>query len=820
MSNGPLRLWALMTRIRSWLLPAVLVAAQLVMWPGMALTDDTPLDRGAAAAAVAAIVLAGVCLCWRRRAPVAVAVAVAALLSVAFWAGSYDHLTLISVADLIALYSVAVHRSTRTVLLMGAGLVGWQAVGLLVWQQADVDGLGDEYAFMIGMAVAGYLITIGLGRGRRRWHADRAGAAHRLAEAEARRRQAADTERHRLARELHDVTAHHLTSIVVTASAAQRLAGRRPELAAEALDFTARTGRQTLDALHRLVAVMQTAEERPTSPAEQLEQLASGFRRLGQVISVDAEPERMPSPVAEAVHGIVRESLTNTLRYAPGSAVRVRLTSRAGSVELIVDDDGSAPQASAVPALGSGRGLTGMRERAAAVGGTCAAGRRDGGWRVRAVLPTVATGHRITRATRWRPRPGQGMDVAVAVAAWLPLGASTFLPAEDGGMPAPSVALALLLSGVLTAPLLWRRQRPWVALGVVLLGVCGWPAAIALGAAPVESAFVTFFTIFHCFAAAYAVGAFGGRPAVTWVCMLPTAGVWGALTGLVLVADGLEDPVADTLPLIIFSQIVGGVVAMPVALAWGAGALVHRRRTRLRAREDGTVAWATAWALAEAHAERHRVATGLQQAVLHRTGAVVAAAERGDLDAVLQAARSALTAMRGLLTDLRESPQTRRDPQPGAAGLGALCTSLGSAGRTVGLRLTGTARALPADVDISVFRIVELALGTGGADAPEHLADAAGHPTDAAGHSAGTTGHSADTTGHLPDATVHLDYGDTQLRLILTGVPPDPQGALAAGLRARVTAAGGTIAPTPAGTIDVRLPAPATAPEVTPSPST
>src|SRR6266545_1172092 len=193
-------------------------------------------------------------------------------------------------------------------------------------------------------------LVLALGRSRYRWRAARQEAADQLARAEADSRSAATAERQRLARELHDVAAHHLTSIVVTAAAAERLPGQ-PELLTQALTFTANTGRETLAALHRLVAVMDVDTDRAPPLLVRVAELADGFVRLGQPVTVqaDGDVELVPPAVAEAVYGIVREALTNALRYAPGAAVTVRLAGRPETLELTIDDEGVACAGSDAP---------------------------------------------------------------------------------------------------------------------------------------------------------------------------------------------------------------------------------------------------------------------------------------------------------------------------------------------------------------------------------------------------------------------------------------------------------------------------------------
>ena len=391
-----------MERIPVWLLPLVLAVTQLAVWPGIPLASDDRLSAPAVATGVAATLVATVALLWRRTAPSAALGVVAAALTVGTYGVPTDALLVVSLADLIALFSIAVRRPQRLTLGIAAAVMLWQAALI-----ATTTGLDDEYALELVSILVVYSTVVAFGRARHRWHAERTRAAGRLAEAEDRRARAADTERHRLARELHDVTAHHLTSIVVIVSAAQRLGGSRPELAADAREFAARTGRDTLAALHRLVALLRLPDERPGPVTARLDELAAGFRLLGQRVSVVAEPPGdLPPAVTEAVCGITREALTNTLRYAPGAGVRIRLVPGPGGLELTIDDDGA--RAAGAGAVGSGRGVTGMRERAAALDGTLTAGPRSGaGWRSspRASGCSASTSSCRSSPATCRPRP-------------------------------------------------------------------------------------------------------------------------------------------------------------------------------------------------------------------------------------------------------------------------------------------------------------------------------------------------------------------------------------------------------------------------------
>ncbi|MDI5903696.1 histidine kinase, partial [Streptomyces sp. 12257] len=367
-----------MESLRNWLLPLT-VAAFLLVWPGPQVLDGGyggfRQEPGVVLGVAGGV---SVALGLRRRMPLVALAGVAVCYGVALAVAASDAVQVfVFLGEVVAVYGVAV-RTTLPVTL--------RAVGVLVCYEAlidfAVDGGGLSAGAGVAVTVVLYLGAVGAGRGRAHQRAARARAAAHLAGARVEARTAGVRERRRLARELHDVSAHQLTSVVVTAEAARHLAARRPELAAEALDFSARTGRETLATVQRLVTSLGTAEESDDVPlGARIEELAGGFVRLGQRVEITSVEggTGAGAQVAEAVFGIAREALTNTLRYAPGAVVRVGVRDLGdGWLALTVDDDGGSRTDAEAGAgrrgLGSGRGMAGMRERAEAVGGTVTAG--------------------------------------------------------------------------------------------------------------------------------------------------------------------------------------------------------------------------------------------------------------------------------------------------------------------------------------------------------------------------------------------------------------------------------------------------------------
>jgi signal transduction histidine kinase len=207
-----------------------------------------------------------------------------------------------------------------------------------------------------------------------------------------------EQERLRIARDVHDVVAHAMVAVNVQAGVAAHVMDRRPEAARDALQDIKRVSGDALRDLRATLGVLRSGadEERaPVHPAQGLDglgDLAARLRAAGIDCDVDVRRDGRPLPSALEGAGfrIVQEALTNVLRHSGASAAHVAIAVEGGALAIEVSDDGPCPDgAAAAPAgPGAGNGLRGMRERAAAVGGSLEAGPRDGGgWRVAARLP-------------------------------------------------------------------------------------------------------------------------------------------------------------------------------------------------------------------------------------------------------------------------------------------------------------------------------------------------------------------------------------------------------------------------------------------------
>ncbi|MFI9170861.1 histidine kinase [Streptomyces lincolnensis] len=708
-----------METLRNWLLPVLLAAGQITwLWPGADLAGAEMPGAAALVAVLGAVVVETAALGRRRQAPVqALAWSLGTLLlGQVAWEDGY-----FGVGAPIALYSVAVRRPVPVTVRAVAAAVG--AEWLLSLVHVGIrPALASEW--VLGALL--YIVCGGLGEARRQWLKGRSLATRRLALAEEARRRAGDTERRRLARELHDVSAHHLTSVVITADAARRLGDSRPELTAEALSFAERTGTETLTALQRLVGLLRDVDRPDPRPMTAcIEELIAAFGRLGRPIDA-VLPDDLAGPAAEAVHGIVREALTNALRHAPGAAAHVSVLRGEGVLELRVDN--AAPRGSApdgVGGLGSGRGVAGMKERAAAVGGELTAGPASGGgWRVRATLPDVTGpwGPPESAGRRDVLREQRLADPAmVFTATLLPLVFALVTVEEWTGASLRAAVPGLLVVAVLltahAVPLLWRRRAPWPALLGVLATSWLWPAAVAWAALP--SRVSQFFAggALAELLAVYAVAVYGRGAARTWPAWCAAT---LSLSGVLVATAGADGELSDEGPMWLIAVLMfvplAVVLAAVFAGLWGAGLAVRRRRLRILAREDFALAGTLWHAERAADAERRRLAAKLRDAVLHPTAALVEQARRGRLEEVAAGARSALAAMRELLHGLGESqdPGRKLAPAPTVADLDILCRTVRGAGRDVTLRgLPEAARDLPPSVGLSAYRIVEAALGAG-----------------------------------------------------------------------------------------------------------
>jgi signal transduction histidine kinase len=346
--------------------------------------------------AYALVVIAGVALLFRRRWPLAVLTVTVVTISAYAAAGYVPGAALCAVY--VALFTVATLEPRRVAI--GAGAVSVAVLFVASGAGGPFGWLGGTNSVMLAFSIAAVALGLVVASRRQLIAAmlERAARAEREREDEARRR--VDAERLRIARELHDVVAHSMSMINVQAGVAAHVMSTQPEEAVKALNAIKVASREGLRELRAILNVLRQVDEdeagrAPAPGLAQLDALADATTQAGLPTSVSVSGASAPlSPTTElAAYRIVQESLTNVLRHAgPEAGARVQVVVGDEELSIQVDDNGRGAPAETATAgkfhEGTGAGIAGMRERAAAFGGTVEAGPRPGGgWRVRATLP-------------------------------------------------------------------------------------------------------------------------------------------------------------------------------------------------------------------------------------------------------------------------------------------------------------------------------------------------------------------------------------------------------------------------------------------------
>jgi signal transduction histidine kinase len=223
--------------------------------------------------------------------------------------------------------------------------------------------------------VAAFLTAVELWRSRR----DRRDQA-KAAAAEAERRRGSE-ERLRIARDLHDVLGHHVSLINVQAGVALYLMDDDPEQARSALTAIKQSSRDLLREMRATLGVLRGVDEQaphhPVAGLAGLDDLVDATRKAGLPVNVEVSgtPRQLPPSADAAAYRIIQEALTNARKHAGPATASVHLTYTEDAIAMRIDDDGTGPTGD----TDTGNGLSGMRERAAALGGTLTAGPRPGG---------------------------------------------------------------------------------------------------------------------------------------------------------------------------------------------------------------------------------------------------------------------------------------------------------------------------------------------------------------------------------------------------------------------------------------------------------
>jgi signal transduction histidine kinase len=369
-----------------------LVDAAILLWVNAVIAVGIAVraDPSARPLALTLGLGAGAVLVLRRRAPVTT-FAVSAGLVLALFAVDRTAATVAVIAPAVALYTLAL---TRRRIQLAAAVVA-AAVGVVI---ADLFLSGHD-ARTLTLQTAAHVALVAIPvlaaealRNRRAYVQvllERLELAERTREEEAQRR--AEQERMRIARDLHDVVAHTLTTINVQAGVAAHLLDRDPSHARDALAMIETASHEALEELRTILGVLRQPEN-GNAPLEPVPDLAAvgvlieKTRSTGLDVRVEIEgerPRRVPEAVQLAAFRILQESLTNTRRHAPGAAARVHLAYRPDRLRLAIENDAGSTGSS----ISAGVGILGMRERAAALGGTLQADRSGDCFSVVAELP-------------------------------------------------------------------------------------------------------------------------------------------------------------------------------------------------------------------------------------------------------------------------------------------------------------------------------------------------------------------------------------------------------------------------------------------------
>ncbi|MFE5331354.1 histidine kinase [Embleya sp. NPDC056575] len=289
------------------------------------------------------------------------------------------------IALAVALYTVGLAGRARTVALAALATLAAQATGY--------PNASQSFLWLFSGDFVAVLLVIGVSVAVRNWQGQIEVNRVLLAD------RALSDERRRIARELHDIVAHHITTMHLMSGGARASLDRDPEAARAALLTLEASGRVALGEMRQLLGVLrsdhdpdQAASVAPQPGVDDLARLIaeSCLAGLPTELRVLGAPRALPLPVGLAVYRITQEALTNARKHAgDGATATVRLEYLPGAVAVEIRDDGGGEVVVGDHAMtGGGHGLVGMRERVAVHGGSFEAGRvADGGFRVAAVLP-------------------------------------------------------------------------------------------------------------------------------------------------------------------------------------------------------------------------------------------------------------------------------------------------------------------------------------------------------------------------------------------------------------------------------------------------
>lgn len=306
-------------------------------------------------------------IAFRRSHPlIAVAVAVACAVSLRVSPGGEGNAAILLDAYSVGRHSEPLWRASAVLALITAAI-------------AAATSAGAASLVVLLAGVVGVLVR------------EQVSAAYAKATAAIAAEKGAAEERARIARDLHDIVAHAVSVMVVQAEAAKNMLHRDAEAAESSIDAISASGREALVELRQLLQALgdggQAAPLAPSPVAGEIDQLVERVRAAGQPVElrIDGDPSGLEPGVSQAAYRIVQEALTNAVKYARGARTEVTVDYLPDKVTIeVVDHGGSSRGVNA----GSGRGLLGLRERVAILGGDFSTSRAiDGGFSVRASLP-------------------------------------------------------------------------------------------------------------------------------------------------------------------------------------------------------------------------------------------------------------------------------------------------------------------------------------------------------------------------------------------------------------------------------------------------
>jgi signal transduction histidine kinase len=360
--------------------------AAVVIVLAAASTDDPAsqaTERGLDGWAVVLLATAGVLLLGSGRFPGGVALAV---LGVSFvWYGVGYTSGLVNVATLIAFYSLGVSEGQARKYAVAGIAVAALLVGMIVFGDESVGSALTAAGYVVMAVLFGEFIR------NRQLLVDYLSKRAERAEAHAERRIV--EERLQIARDIHDVLAHTVSSMTVQAEVAADALDRDPGAARAALGSIRHAGREAMGEVRATVAVLRSGgDPTGTKPAPRIDgvgELANAAREQGVDVEVDIALSGRPLPemVELTTFRVVQEGITNVVRHARVTSARVTVREEGSSLLVEVRDDGHADGGPAA----AGFGLRGMAERVESIGGKLWHGRAaEGGWVVRASLPLPA----------------------------------------------------------------------------------------------------------------------------------------------------------------------------------------------------------------------------------------------------------------------------------------------------------------------------------------------------------------------------------------------------------------------------------------------